>query len=151
MRLLPKIQALQRRSETSQRRCESMLAQLAGEDDDLRRDQDALMAQAEGLRQLLEGIRLSGSVLDRDQLFAQLRKQAVLQHQLQNLGLQSVQLEEQRQTLAQRRLARQDERGVWLRKDDKYQRWTSRVRYQKRLLRLRQDEVEQEERTLWNP
>ncbi|MBV8045304.1 hypothetical protein [Pluralibacter sp.] len=151
MRLLPKLQALQRRSEVSQRRCESLLAQLAREDDDIRRDEDALMAQAEGLRQLLESIRLTGSVLDRDQLFAQLRKQAVLQHQLQNLGLQSAQLEAQRKTLAQRRLAQQDERRVWLRKDDKYQRWTSRVRYQKRLLRLRQDEVEQEERTLWNP
>ncbi|HID7510678.1 TPA: hypothetical protein ACXHW4_004594 [Enterobacter hormaechei] len=151
MRLLPKLQALQRRSEASKRRCESLLAQLAQEYDDLRRDEDALMAQAEGLRQLLKGICLAGSVFNRDQLFAQLRKQAVLQHQLQNLGLQTAQLETQRQTLAQRRLIQQDERRVWLRKDDKYQRWTSRVRYQKRLLRLRHDEVEQEERTLWNP
>lgn len=150
MRLLAKLQGLQRRSEASQRRCESLLAQLAQEDDDLRRDEDALMAQADGLRQLLEGIRLAGSVLNREQLFAQLRKQAVLQHQLQNIGLQTSQLETQRQTLAQRRLIRQDEHRVWLRKDDKYQRWTSRVRYQKRLLRLCQDEVEQEERTLWN-
>lgn len=149
MRLLPKLQALQRRSEVSLRRCESQLAQLAREDDDLRLEGDALVAQAEGLRQLLEGIRLTGSVLDRDQLFAQLRKQAVLQHQLQNLGLQSAQLEERRQILVQRRLARQNERRVWLRKDDKYQRWTSRVHYQKRLLCLRQDEVEQEERPFW--
>lgn len=150
MRLQPKLQALQRRSEVSQRRCESLLAQLAREDDVMRRDEYALTAQTEGLRQLLESIRLMGSVLNRDQLFEQLRKQAVLQHQLQKLGLQLAQLEVQRKILAKRRLAQQDERRLWLRKDDKYQRWTSRVHYQKRQLRLRLDEVEQEERTLWN-
>lgn len=151
MHLLPKLRALQWRSEVSQRRCEAMLVQLAREDDDLRRDEDALTAQAEGVRQLLDSLRLTGVVLDRDQLYAQLRKQAVMQNQLQNLRLQSAQLNEQRQTLAERRIFWLDGRRVWLRKDDKYQRWASRVRYQNRLLCLRQDEVEQEERTLWNP
>lgn len=150
MSLLPKISALQWRCKVSQRRCEAQLTQLAREDEELRCDELALTAQAEGLRQLLETQRPAGMVLDRDQLYAQLRKLAVLQHKLQNLGLQATQLKGQRQGLAERRAASQDERRTWLRKDDKYQRWAIRVRNQNRLLRLRQDEAEQEEITQWN-
>lgn len=150
MSLLPKISALQWRCKVSQRRCETQLTQLTREDDDLRFDELALTAQAEGLRQLLETQRPAGMVLDRDQLYAQLRKLAVLQQKLQNLGLQAAQLKEQRLVLAERRIASQDERRTWLRKDDKYQRWAKRVRDQNRQLRLRQDETEQEEITQWN-
>lgn len=151
MRLLPKLRALQRRCEASQHRCEAQLAALAREDDGLRGEEDALAAQAQGLRQLLETQRPAGAVLERGQLYALLRKQAVLRHQLQGLGLQATQLSEQRQALAERKAVRQEERRAWLRKDDKYQRWATRVRKQENLLRLRQDEAEQEERTPWKP
>lgn len=150
MRLLPKIIALKQRCSVSQRRCEAQLSQLAREDENLRCDQLALDTQAEGVRQLLATQRPAGTVLDRDQLYAQLRKLAVLQHKLQNLGLQVTQLKEQRQRLAERRAASQNERRIWLRKDDKYQGWVMRVRNQNRLLSLRQDEAEQEEVTQWN-
>lgn len=145
MSLLPKISALQWRCKVSQRRCEAQLSQLAREDDELRCDELALTAQAEGLRQLLETQRPAGMVLDREQLYEQLRKLAVLQHKLQSLGLQATQLKEQRLVLAERRATSQDERRTWLRKDDKYQRWATLVRNKDRLLRLRQDEAEQEE------
>lgn len=150
MCLLPKISALQWRCKVAQRRCEAQLTQLAREDDGLRCDELVLTAQAEGLRKLLETQRPVGMVLDRDQLYAQLQKLAVLQHKLQNLDLQATQLKKQRQVLAERRTASQDERRTWLRKDDKYQRWATRIRNQNRLLRLSQDESEQEEITKWN-
>ncbi|WP_440029663.1 hypothetical protein [Chromobacterium amazonense] len=149
MRLLPKLCALQRRCAASQRRCEAQLAALAREDNGLRDEEDALAAQAQGLRQLLEMQRPAGTVLELGQLYALLRKQAVLRHQLQNLDLKAAQLNEQRKVLAERRAVRQDEHRTWLRKDDKYQRWATRVRKQENLLRLRQDEAEQEERTQW--
>ncbi|WP_158248655.1 MULTISPECIES: hypothetical protein [Chromobacterium] len=148
---MAKIHSLQRRSAASQQRCEVQLAQLAREDDALRVDADALVAQAQGLRHLLETQRPTGAVLDRGQLSALLRKQAVLRRQLQNLNLQLAQLGEQRQALAMRRDERQFERHSWLRKKDKYQRWASQVRKQERLLQLRQEEAEQEERTQWRP
>ncbi|MEN3029782.1 hypothetical protein [Chromobacterium amazonense] len=151
MRLLPKIRALQRRCAASQQRCEAQLAQLAREDDALRGNEDALASQAQGIRHLLETQRPAGTVLDRGQLSALLRKQAVLRRQLQNLNLQLAQLNEQRLALAVRRDERLLERRDWLRKDDKYQRWASQLRKQDRLFRLRQDEAEQEERTQWKP
>lgn len=151
MRLLPKILALQRRSGASLQRCEVQLAQLAREDDTLRGNEDALASQAQGVRHLLETQRPAGAVLDRGQLSALLRKQAVLRRQLQNLNLQLAQLDEQRLALAMRRDKRLQERRDWLRQDDKYQRWASEVRKQDRLFRLRQDEAEQEERTQWKP
>ncbi|WP_063902273.1 hypothetical protein [Burkholderia ubonensis] len=151
MRLLPKLRALQRRSEASQRRCEAQLSQLAREDEGLRHDENALAVQAHGLRQLQETQRAAGAVLERGQLLALLRKQAVLRHQLQNLGLQAEQLSERRQALAERRLERQDERRTWQRKEDKYQYWTARLRKQARLARLREEEAEQEENIRWKP
>ncbi|PRP70986.1 hypothetical protein BUE93_09185 [Chromobacterium amazonense] len=149
MRLLPKLRALQQRCVASQRRCEAQLAALAREDDDLRKEEDALVAQGHGLCQLLQAQRPVGIVLERSQLFAILRKQAVMRQQLQNLELQRKQLTELRQALAERRMVQQEERSAWQRKDDKYQRWATRVRKQESLLRLRQDEAEQEERTIW--
>ncbi|OXJ22556.1 hypothetical protein CFB82_40215 [Burkholderia sp. HI2714] len=151
MRLLPKLRALQRRSEASQRRCDAELSQLAREDEGLRHEEDALAAQANGLRQLRETQRETGTVLDRGQLLTLLRKQAVLRHQLQILGLQAEQLSGRRQTLAERRLERQDERRAWQRKEDKYQCWTAQLRKQARLARLREDEAEQEENIRWKP
>lgn len=151
MRLLSKLCALQRRSEISQRQCEAQLAQLAREDGELRHSKDALNTQKEGLSQLLETLTVTGSVLARDQLYVLLRKQAVLRYQLQNLGLQSAQLDEQRQLVARHVVQRQDERRVWLHKGDKYQRWVTRIREQHQRLNLRQDEAELEERQPWNP
>ncbi|WP_167796686.1 hypothetical protein [Serratia proteamaculans] len=150
MRLLTKIRALQRRSEISQRHCEAQLLQLARKDEELCSDKDALSAKKEGLCALLETQRLNDAVLNREQLHMALRKQAILRHQLHNLELQSTQLDEQRKELAESRILRQGERCVWLRKDDKYQRWAARVRKQDQLLYLREDEAEQEERTSWN-
>lgn len=151
MRLLSKLCALQRRSEISQRQCEAQLAQLAREDGELRHSKDALNTQKEGLSQLLKTLTVTGSVLARDQLYVLLRKQAVLRYQLQNLGLQSAQLDEQRQLVARHVVQRQDERRVWLHKGDKYQRWVTRIREQNQRLNLRQDEAELEERQPWNP
>ncbi|MGC3029871.1 hypothetical protein ACPUER_32880 [Burkholderia sp. DN3021] len=151
MRFLPKLRALQRRSEASQRRCEAQMSQLAREDKGLRHEEDALAVQAQGLCQLMETLRAAGTVLERGQLLALLRKQAVLRHQLQNLGLQAEQLSERRQALAERRLERQDERRTWQRKEDKYQYWAARLRKQVRLVRLRDDEAEQEENIRWKP
>ncbi|MGL5222057.1 MAG: hypothetical protein ACRC8I_04020 [Plesiomonas shigelloides] len=150
MPLFPKLRALQRRSELAQRRCETLLVQLSREDDALCYETEALERQIEGVQQWLDSQQLTGSVLDRNQLFTQLRKQAVLQHQLHNLALQRMQLHEQRQLLASRRTHQQRERQLWLRKEHKYQRWSTRERDQMRLQRLRQDEVELEERALWN-
>lgn len=151
MHLLPKLRALQRRSEISQHQCEAELLQLAREDDGLRQSKEALIAQQEGLSRLLKTLCVMDSVLEREQLYGLLRKQAVLRSQLQNLVLQFAQLDEQRASLAGVVAQRQDERRKWLRKEDKYQRWITRVRDQNRLLRLRQDETEQEERFPWNP
>lgn len=150
MRLLTKIRALQRRSEISQRHCEAQLLQLARQDDDLCSDKDALCAKKEGLNTLLKTQRLNDAVLNREQLQMALRKQAILRHQLHNLELASSQLDEQRKALAEARILRQGERGEWLRKDDKYQRWAALARKQTQRLRLREDEAEQEERTSWN-
>ncbi|WP_080407633.1 hypothetical protein [Burkholderia ubonensis] len=151
MHLLPKLRVLQRRSEASQRRCEAQLSQLAREDESLRREEDALAVQAHGVCQLMETQRAVGTVLERGQLLALLRKQAVLRHQLQSLALQAEQLSERRQVLAERSLERQDERRAWQRKEDKYQCWISRLRMQVRLARLREDEAEQEEYIRWKP
>lgn len=149
MRLLSKIRALRRRCELLQHQCEAKLAQLAREDDELSRVKDTLSLHKEGLSQLLETQRVSDSVLELDQLYTMLRKQAILRHQLQDLDLQVLQLEEKRQDVAGQRAARLGERLVWLRKDDKYQRWSTQVRDQNRLFRLRQDETEEEERITW--
>ncbi|WP_157798188.1 hypothetical protein [Aeromonas cavernicola] len=150
MPLFPKLRALQRRSELAQCRCETLLVQLSREDDGLCHEAEALERQIEGVQQWLHSPQVTGVVLNRDQLFAQLRKQAVLQHQLHNLALQRMQLHEQRQLLASRRTRQQRERQLWLRKEHKYQRWSTRERDQMRLQRLRQDEVELEEVALWN-
>ncbi|WP_080446730.1 hypothetical protein [Burkholderia ubonensis] len=151
MRLLPKLRALQCRSEVSRRHCEAQLSQLAREDEGLRHEEDALGVQTHGLCQLMETQRAAGTVLECSQLLALLRKQAVLRHQLQNLGLQVEQLSERRRALAERRLERQDERRAWQRKEDKYQCWIARLRKQARLARLREDEADQEENVRWKP
>lgn len=149
MLLFPKLGALQRRSELAQRRCETLLVQLSREDDALCNETEALERRIKGVQQLLDSQQVTGSVLSRDQLFTQLRRQAVLQHELNNLALQCLQLHEQRQLLASQRTSQQHERQLWSRKEYKYQSWSTRERYQMRLQRLRQDEVELEERILW--
>ncbi|MBK0415613.1 hypothetical protein JD974_14490 [Chromobacterium haemolyticum] len=148
MSLLPKLGALLRRCQAAQSRCEAELAQLARQDGALAAEQEALASQGQGLRQLLLAQRPAGA-MSRGQLFALQRKQAVLRRQLQNLDLQSGQLEEQRQGLAGRREEQQVLRRQWLRKEDKYQRWAKLQRRQERMRRLRLDEAEQEERTIW--
>ncbi|UGA39612.1 hypothetical protein JOS77_09235 [Chromobacterium haemolyticum] len=96
MSLLPKLGALLRRCQAAQSRCEAELVQLARQDGALAAEQEALASQGQGLRQLLLAQRPAGA-MSRGQLFALQRKQAVLRRQLQNLDLQSGQLEEQRQ------------------------------------------------------
>ncbi|MCD5364671.1 hypothetical protein [Chromobacterium aquaticum] len=148
MRLLPKLGALLRRCQAAQQRCEAELLQLARRDGDLAAEQQALVLQGQGLRQLLLAQRPAGA-MSRGQLFALQRKQAVLRRQLQQLDLQQGQLEEQRQALSGLRDAQQTLRRQWLRKEDKYQRWAKLQRRQERMRRLRLDEAEQEERTIW--
>ncbi|AVG16934.1 hypothetical protein CFN79_14340 [Chromobacterium vaccinii] len=151
MSLLPKIGALLRRCQFAQSRCQQALAQLSRQDDGLLREQQALEAQGQGVRLLLQAQQLAGTVVDRGQLFSLQRRQAVLRQQLQSLALQGEQLRERRQQL---QLEREKQSGLsrqWLRKEDKYQRWAQRVRKQRRLSRLLQEEVELEERTKWKP
>ncbi|WP_081666329.1 hypothetical protein [Pseudogulbenkiania ferrooxidans] len=151
MSLLPKIGALLRRCQFAQSRCQQALAQLSRQDDGLLREQQALEAQGQGVRLLLQAQQLAGTVVDRGQLFSLQRRQAVLRQQLQSLALQGEQLWERRQQL---QLEREKQSGLsrqWLRKEDKYQRWAQRVRKQRRLSRLLQEEVELEERTKWKP
>lgn len=151
MSLLPKIGALLRRCQFAQSRCQQALAQLSRQDDGLLREQQALEAQGQGVRLLLQAQQLAGAVVDRGQLFSLQRRQAVLRQQLQSLALQGEQLRERRQQL---QLEKEKQSGLsrqWLRKEDKYQRWAQRVRKQRRLSRLLQEEVELEERTKWKP
>ncbi|ERD99727.1 hypothetical protein O166_16775 [Pseudogulbenkiania ferrooxidans EGD-HP2] len=148
---MPKIGALLRRCQFAQSRCQQALAQLSRQDDGLLREQQALEAQGQGVRLLLQAQQLAGTVVDRGQLFSLQRRQAVLRQQLQSLALQGEQLWERRQQL---QLEREKQSGLsrqWLRKEDKYQRWAQRVRKQRRLSRLLQEEVELEERTKWKP
>ncbi|MBX9295510.1 hypothetical protein ABH309_15860 [Chromobacterium piscinae] len=151
MSLLAKIGALLRRCQFAQSRCQQALAQLTRQDDGLQRELRALEAQGQGMRQLLQAQQLAGAVVDRGQLFALQRRQAVLRQQLQGLALQGEQLQEQRQQLQQERERQSGLSRQWLRKEDKYQRWAQRVRKQRRLVRLRQEEGELEERTKWKP
>ncbi|KZE88092.1 hypothetical protein KIF53_13045 [Chromobacterium subtsugae] len=137
------------RCQAEQRRCDSELAQLAREDGQLEARQRDLDGQGEGLRRLLLAQRPAGAALDRGQLFALLRKQAVLRRQLQNLDLQREQAREQRLQLAERRERQAALRRQWLRKEEKYQRWMQLQRRRRRLLGLRQEEIEQEEMTTW--
>ena len=148
MRLLPKLGALLRRCQAAQSRCEAELLQLARRDGELAAEQQALALQGQGMRQLLLAQRPVGA-MSRGQLFALQRKQAVLRHQLQQLDLQQEQLVERRQELDGLRDAQQTLRRQWLRKEDKYQRWAKLQRRQERMRRLRLDEAEQEERTIW--
>lgn len=138
-----------RRCAVAQQRCELKLLQLARQDEELQQAEQTLVMRMQGMKQLLESQRPTDVVVDRGGLFEVLRKQAVLRSQLQNLGLEAGQLEEQRRELAERRTVQRNEHRHWLRKQDKYQRWTSLMRKQERLLRLRQEESEQEERCKW--
>ncbi|OHX10800.1 hypothetical protein [Chromobacterium sphagni] len=149
MSLLVELRALLRRCQAEQRRHLSALAQLAREDRQLEGRQQDIRSQSQGLRQLLHAQRPGGTVLDRGQLFALQRKQAVLRRQLQNLDLQLTQAQEQRLQLEQRREQQAALHRQCLRKEDKYQRWAQSQRRRQRLLRLRLEETEQEEITTW--
>ncbi|MEO2215490.1 hypothetical protein ABGV49_00215 [Chromobacterium vaccinii] len=151
MSLLLKIGALLRRCRFAQSRCEQALAQLARRDGALQREIDDMGAQIEGLRQLLHAQRPAGTVLERSQLFALHRKQAVMRHRMQDLDLQIGQLREQRGQLAQQREEQAGLHRFWLRKEDKYQRWAQLRRRQERLEAIRREESELEERTKWEP
>ncbi|QIU92579.1 hypothetical protein [Yokenella regensburgei] len=146
MHLLFEIRSLQRRSEVSQRRCECHLVQLTREDHDIGCNEAILVSQEAETQNLLKMQQIERTVLGREQLYTLLRKQALLQYQLQNIKLQITQLQEQRQVLSDRRTKIQNERQIWLRKYEKYERWTKRIRHQARLLQLQLDEAEQEDR-----
>lgn len=149
MHSLNKINALKRRCQISQSRCELFLAQFLREDDELKRDEESIDAQIKGLRNLLKTQRAEVKFIEREELSSILRKQAVLRRKIQNLELQLIQLKEQRKLLSAQCSEQQEKRNYWLRKEHNYQRWLIRKKRWKLQFQLRQDETEQEERNQW--
>ena len=149
MSLLPKVRSLLRRCQVAQSRCDSELAQLARQDGHLQHEQEALHLQRKELKQLLVAQQAAGVMLNRGQLFALLREQAVVRRQLHTLDVQLVQTAEQRQDLLLRRDEQLLHRARWLRKEDKYQHWSHLMRQQRRIRRQQHEEAEQEEISLW--
>ncbi|MBP4049423.1 hypothetical protein J9978_07915 [Chromobacterium violaceum] len=133
----------------AQSRCRAGLAQLARGEAEIDREREAVQSQDASLRELLQAQRPAGLSLDRGELFALLRKQAVLRRQRQNLSLQLDALGEKRRQLQDEKDGLSKRLAQWLRKEDKYRRWQQTERRRARLLSLRAEETEQEEATAW--
>ncbi|ETS99297.1 MULTISPECIES: hypothetical protein [Providencia] len=145
-----KIRTLIHRCQLSQSRCDVQIAGLSREIQELMSSKESIQVQIEGLRQLLKTQRVNAETLNREQLNAMLRKQSVLRRKIYECNTLISQILEQCKELEEKRVALQQKRQYWLRKEENYNRWLSKQKQQIYLFNLRQDEIEQEERIQWN-
>ncbi len=148
MTLFHNIKTLIDRCDVSRQRCE---LQLAGDE---RRRQGfideitALQRQNEGMRRLIELERPQGQ-LDRAQLFLHQRRLAMLRRKIHEMQLQENTLNQDIEELSRQMRETQARWQRWRRKQEKYQRWADRQRQQRRMIRLRQEEIEMQEIVTW--
>lgn len=145
MNLLPKIKVLLRYCQMSLSLCEAALQKLSREIAELQQQEQALIAQINGLQQLLQQRQPASTVMRREQFFTMLRKQAVLRQQIQQLNFQLSQLQQQRKKTEQQRTTQLKQHKLWQRKEGKYQRRASFQRRQNFILDLRFEETELED------
>lgn len=150
MKLLPKLRALMRRCTMLQTRCETRLQQKEQQLVSVDNDLVGLDSQESAMKQLMKTQQPRDSVLNRAELFDFLRRQAVLRRQLQQLDLSRTELLEQRELILKEKEEARVERAFWMRKQDKYARWSALQRRQQRLTQLLREESETQESTTWH-
>jgi len=148
MTLFHKIKTLIGRCDVSRQRCELQLV-----NDERRRQAfmgeiTALQRHNEGMRQLIELERPQGQ-LDRAQLFLHQRRLAVLRRKIHEMQIQEKKLNQEVEELSRQMREMQARRQHWHRQQEKYQRWADRQRQQRRVIQLRQDEIEMQETITW--
>ncbi|WP_164521432.1 type III needle complex assembly protein [Iodobacter ciconiae] len=134
----------------SQQQCEIQLGQLIKQTRVLSAELEGIRIQRRAMRQLLHSQRPQGCVMNRSDLFAMQRRQAVLRRQLQMLSFQENKVQEQEQALQKEKEQVLLLRRYWLHKQNKYEHW-QKIQWQVwRLYQLRQEESEAEERVTWS-
>lgn len=149
MNSLNKLRPLQNRCQINQIRCETRMRQYEQKISEVDKKIHGLQAEIKAIHQLLQTQKIKNSILNRANLFAVLRKQAVLRRQIHILDIQVVELNEKRQGLEKEQEAARMERAFWMHKYDKYQFWIDRYRYKLRLMQLSFEENEIQEVTTW--
>jgi hypothetical protein len=105
----------------------------------------AIELQAEGLRNLLQGSRLQGTTLSHQALLSNLRQQAVVRRQQQQIVLERVRVERHRELLTQELEEQRRKRLLLQQKQQKYQSLESHWQKRWRTERLVLDERETED------
>ena len=106
----------------------------------------ALTAQGNAIRDLLLGRQLNACIVDRAALYAVQQRQAVLRQQKYLLEFECDRLRERIETLVQQQCGTKANIQRLQRKQHKFEKWADLQKRERMLVRLRQEESENEER-----
>jgi hypothetical protein len=142
MNLLDKVRMLVRHTERAQSRVAAQLAQQKQRQKELQEIIEGLALQWREIDCLLQGQKLSGRVIDRAALFMLQQRQAVLRQQQYQLNFERDRLREETEALETQQQDTRAEIQLLIRKQNKFEHWSS---VQKRTQMLRRLQLEQQE------
>jgi chromosome segregation ATPase len=134
-------------SDHRQQRCEQALGTARRRLSPLEQELGAIDQQVEGFRELLLSNRLEAQTVSHSQLFAQLRRQAVIRRQIANLDLERARVRERHGEVLEQLDDLQQRRKSLLGRHAKYEHLEQRLLAEQRARRWRLEEHDIEE--LW--
>lgn len=145
MASLIEVRRLLRFSDHRQQRCEQALGSARRRLNPLEQELNAIDQQAEGFRELLLSNRMEAQTVSHAQLFAQLRRQAVIRRQIANLDLERARVRERHGEVVEQLDDLQQQRKSLLGRHAKYQHLEQRLLAEHRARRWRLEEHDIEE------
>ena len=145
MASLIEVRRLLRFSDHRQQRCELALSSARRRLSPLELELGAIDRQAEGFRELMLSNRMEAQTVSHSQLFAQLRRQAVIRRQIANLGLERARVLERHGEIVEQLDDLQQQRKSLQGRHAKYQHLEQRLLAEHRARRWRLEEHDIEE------
>ena len=145
MASLIEVRRLLRFSDHRQQRCELALSSARRRLSPLELELGAIDRQAEGFRELMLSNRMEAQTVSHSQLFAQLRRQAVIRRQIANIGLERARVLERHGEIVEQLDDLQQQRKSLQGRHAKYQHLEQRLLAEHRARRWRLEEHDIEE------
>jgi transposase len=146
MHLLDKVRLLIRHTERAQARVAGQLTQQKQRHKELQETIEGLALQWREIDCLLQSQKLSGQVIDRAALFMLQQRQAVLRQQQYQLNFERDRLREETEALEKTQQESRAEIQLLVRKQSKFEHWSSVQKREQMLRRLQLEQQEAEDR-----